>query len=89
MIFDKTKKSVPESFGLTEERFNEINSKYESGNNPIQDVLEDLTQRTDLTEEERACFIFECGVKFGFHLMIDKMNEDMEAQLMRKVGEIH
>lgn len=65
MIFDPTKDTLRDSFGISDERLKELVDKYMVGSyGEILSLV--LNEKTDMTEAEKAFFLIDFGVKMVF-----------------------
>lgn len=65
MIFDPTKDTLRDSFGISDERLKELVDKYMVGSyGEILSLV--LNEKTDMTESEKAFFLIDFGVKMVF-----------------------
>lgn len=65
MIFDPTKDTLRDSFGISDERLEELIDKYMVGSyGEILSLV--LNEKTDMTEGEKAFFLIDFGVKMVF-----------------------
>lgn len=89
--FDEKAGNVLKALGMSEDRFNEVVTKFVSDGTPILEGIKNILVADELTDNEKVGLVFSIGSNFGQQVFARQMEEAtksaMQAQALENLAE--